>query len=59
MMEAFYQSRALVFGGGHVVRPLLREAVVAPGWVRARLESTDRSIRGTSGPERRKLSGEA
>ncbi|MBI4082691.1 MAG: chromate efflux transporter [Candidatus Lambdaproteobacteria bacterium] len=33
MFEAFYRSGALVFGGGHVVLPLLREAVVAPGWV--------------------------
>jgi chromate transporter len=32
-MDAFYRSGALVFGGGHVVLPLLREAVVAPGWV--------------------------
>ena len=31
--EAFYRSGALVFGGGHVVLPLLREAFVAPGWV--------------------------
>jgi chromate transporter len=31
--EAFYQSGALVFGGGHVVLPLLHETVVAPGWV--------------------------
>jgi chromate transporter len=31
--EAFYRSGALVFGGGHVVLPLLRETVVAPGWV--------------------------
>ncbi|MGD8498571.1 MAG: chromate efflux transporter [Chromatiales bacterium] len=31
--EAFYRSGALVFGGGHVVLPLLEEAVVAPGWV--------------------------
>ena len=30
---AFYRSGALVFGGGHVVLPLLREAFVAPGWV--------------------------
>jgi len=30
---AFYRSGALVFGGGHVVLPLLRSAVVAPGWV--------------------------
>ncbi|HQT76602.1 MAG TPA: chromate transporter, partial [Rhodopila sp.] len=27
------RSGALVFGGGHVVLPLLRNAVVAPGWV--------------------------
>jgi chromate transporter len=33
MTDAFYRSGALVFGGGHVVLPLLREAVVAPGWV--------------------------
>jgi chromate transporter len=31
--DAFYRSGALVFGGGHVVLPLLREAMVAPGWV--------------------------
>ncbi|MCB5943878.1 chromate efflux transporter [Acidocella sp. KAb 2-4] len=30
---AFYRSGALVFGGGHVVLPLLRDAVVVPGWV--------------------------
>ncbi|HEY7580863.1 MAG TPA: chromate efflux transporter [Acetobacteraceae bacterium] len=30
---AFYRSGALVFGGGHVVLPLLRNAVVLPGWV--------------------------
>jgi chromate transporter len=30
---AFYRSGALVFGGGHVVLPLLQNAVVAPGWV--------------------------
>jgi chromate transporter len=28
--EAFYRSGALVFGGGHVVLPLLREAFVTP-----------------------------
>ncbi|WP_300181681.1 chromate efflux transporter [Bradyrhizobium sp.] len=32
-LEAFYRSGALVFGGGHVVLPLLREAFVAPGWL--------------------------
>jgi chromate transporter len=33
--EAFYRAGALVFGGGHVVLPLLRETVVAPGWISA------------------------
>jgi chromate transporter len=33
VFAAFYRSGALVFGGGHVVLPLLREAFVAPGWV--------------------------
>jgi len=31
--SAFYASGALVFGGGHVVLPLLEHAVVSPGWV--------------------------
>lgn len=33
LFEAFFRSGALVFGGGHVVLPLLRETVVAPGFV--------------------------
>ena len=33
VIDAFYRAGALVFGGGHVVLPLLRESVVAPGWV--------------------------
>jgi len=33
VFDAFYRSGALVFGGGHVVLPLLREAFVSPGWV--------------------------
>ena len=33
VFDAFYRSGALVFGGGHVVLPLLRDAVVGPGWV--------------------------
>ena len=33
LFKAFYQSGALVFGGGHVVLPLLRVQVVDPGWV--------------------------
>lgn len=35
VIEAFYRAGALVFGGGHVVLPLLRETVVAPGWISA------------------------
>lgn len=34
LFDAFYRSGALVFGGGHVVLPLLQAAVVDPGWVR-------------------------
>jgi chromate transporter len=30
---AFYHAGALVFGGGHVVLPLLQETVVDPGWI--------------------------
>jgi chromate transporter len=33
LFDAYYRSGALVFGGGHVVLPLLREAFVTPGWV--------------------------
>jgi chromate transporter len=33
LFAAFYRSGALVFGGGHVVLPLLREAFVSPGWI--------------------------
>ncbi len=33
LFDAFYRSGALVFGGGHVVLPLLQAAVVKPGWV--------------------------
>jgi chromate transporter len=33
VFEAFYRSGALVFGGGHVVLPLLHDAVVTPGWI--------------------------
>jgi chromate transporter len=29
----FYQAGALVFGGGHVVLPLLRDALVPTGWL--------------------------
>lgn len=33
LFQAFYRSGALVFGGGHVVLPLLRAATVSPGWI--------------------------
>ena len=33
LFEAFYRLGALVFGGGHVVLPLLRDAFVGPGWI--------------------------
>ncbi|HWZ50670.1 MAG TPA: chromate efflux transporter [Granulicella sp.] len=33
VFDAFYRTGALVFGGGHVVLPLLEHAVVAPGWI--------------------------
>ena len=33
LFDAFFRSGALVFGGGHVVLPLLHATVVEPGWV--------------------------
>lgn len=33
MVDAFYRAGALVFGGGHVVLPLLQAEVVPAGWV--------------------------
>lgn len=33
MFDSFYRSGSLVFGGGHVVLPLLRAEVVPNGWV--------------------------
>lgn len=33
LFDAFYRAGALVFGGGHVVLPLLHATVVDPGWV--------------------------
>lgn len=33
VVESFYSSGSLVFGGGHVVLPLLQSEVVPPGWV--------------------------
>ncbi|WP_454832074.1 chromate efflux transporter [Pseudoxanthomonas wuyuanensis] len=35
VLDAFYRVGSLVFGGGHVVLPLLQAEVVAPGWVSA------------------------
>ena len=31
--DAVFRAGAFVFGGGHVVLPMLETAVVAPGWV--------------------------
>jgi len=33
LVASFYRSGALVFGGGHVVLPLLQSSVVPPEWV--------------------------
>ncbi|SPC06640.1 chromate efflux transporter [Cupriavidus oxalaticus] len=33
MVDAFYRAGSLVFGGGHVVLPLLQAEVVPTGWV--------------------------
>ena len=33
MLDVFYRTGSLVFGGGHVVLPLLQSEVVPPGWV--------------------------
>ncbi|MDX3810264.1 MAG: chromate efflux transporter, partial [Bosea sp. (in: a-proteobacteria)] len=35
LFDVFYRAGALVFGGGHVVLPLLEAAVVQPGWIDA------------------------
>ncbi|WP_043527091.1 chromate efflux transporter [Litchfieldella xinjiangensis] len=35
VVDAFYRAGTLVFGGGHVVLPLLQAEVVASGWVDA------------------------
>jgi chromate transporter len=41
VFAAFYHAGALVFGGGHVVLPLLHDTVVEPGWL-----SDDRFLSG-------------
>ena len=41
VFESFYRSGSLVFGGGHVVLPLLQAETVTPGWV-----SNDRFLAG-------------
>jgi chromate transporter len=33
LFDAFYRAGSLVFGGGHVVLPLLQASVVPPGWI--------------------------
>jgi chromate transporter len=41
LADIFYRAGALVFGGGHVVLPLLRDAMVPGGWI-----SDDRFLTG-------------
>jgi len=33
VVDSFYRTGSLVFGGGHVVLPLIRNEIVPPGWV--------------------------
>jgi chromate transporter len=33
VVDSFYRAGSLVFGGGHVILPLLRAEVVPPGWL--------------------------
>jgi chromate transporter len=33
LFDSFYRAGSLVFGGGHVVLPLLQSEVVPPGWM--------------------------
>ena len=33
VIDSFYRAGSLVFGGGHVVLPLLQAEVVVPGWI--------------------------
>jgi chromate transporter len=33
LTDAFYRTGSLVFGGGHVVLPLIEREVVPPGWI--------------------------
>ena len=33
LFDGFYRAGSLVFGGGHIVLPLLQATVVPPGWV--------------------------
>lgn len=35
VVDAFYRIGALIFGGGHVVLPLIQAEVVDPGWIGA------------------------
>lgn len=44
--DSFYRSGALVFGGGHVVLPLLREELVPSGWL-----TDDRFLAGYGGAQ--------
>ncbi|MFI5400443.1 MAG: chromate efflux transporter [SAR324 cluster bacterium] len=37
LADSFYRTGALVFGGGHVMLPLLQSEVIAPGWISSNL----------------------
>ncbi|MBF0400791.1 MAG: chromate efflux transporter [Magnetococcales bacterium] len=37
LLDSFYRSGALVFGGGHVMLPLLQAEVVSPQWINKEL----------------------
>ncbi|MDR7455435.1 MAG: chromate efflux transporter, partial [Armatimonadota bacterium] len=41
VFDSFFRAGSLIFGGGHVVLPLLQAEVVSPGWV-----SADRFVAG-------------
>jgi chromate transporter len=41
LVDSFYRAGSLIFGGGHVILPLLHAEVVEPGWV-----SDDRFVAG-------------
>ena len=49
VFDSFYRAGSLVFGGGHVVLPLLQAEVVPPGWVSNEHSSPDTGSPGRAG----------